>query len=305
MKIKKIILIFNNLLKTNFGRAKILKVVKNFLVLQIKKKLSQKPFVFKTCSKSFAFVQKGIDSSSISGLFYYGLNEFNEVLFAWHILRPDDIFFDIGANQGSWGLILCPKKIICHQFEPSTETFEILKKQISLNERFKDYLIPHKKAISNKNSTVNFTKDFFTSNQIIEKNKKDINYEKVKSITLNSASEKYGMPTLIKIDVEGFNYQVLEKGNKVLENPTLKALIIETFRRQEFKKKSFIEFEELLASYGFYPYSYNPIMRTIKPITKTNDPLLNDNDTIYFRVSRDDLILLKESKPLKVLGKYY
>ena len=306
MKIKKIVLIFNYLLKRNIGRAKILKIVKNFTVLQIKKNLSKKPFVFETCSKSFAFVQKGIDSASISGLFYYGLNEFNEVLFAWHILRPDDIFFDIGANQGSWGLILCPKKIICHQFEPSTETFEILKKQISLNERFKDYLIPHKKAISNKNSTVNFTKDFFTSNQIIDKKtkNKDINFEKVKSITLNSASEKYGMPTLIKIDVEGFNDQVLEKGNKVLENPTLKALIIETFRRIEYKKKSFMEFEELLASYGFYPYSYNPIMRTIKPITKTNDDPFA-NDTIYFRVSRDDLILLKESKPLKVLGELY
>ena len=125
------------------------------------------------------------------------------MLFAWHILRPNDIF-DIGASQGSWGLVLCPKKIICHEFEPSTETFANLKKQISLNEKFNDYLIPHKVAISNKNSTVNFTKDFFTSNQIIyEKTKtKDINIEKVKSITLNSASEKYGIPTLIKIDVE-------------------------------------------------------------------------------------------------------
>ena len=109
------------------------------------------------------------------------------------------------------------------------------------------------------------------------------------------------MPTLIKIDVEGFNDQVLEKGNKVLENPTLKALIIETFRSQELKKKSFIEFEELLASYGFYPYSYNNNAYN-KAISKTNDCF--SNDTIYFRVSRDDLILLKESKPLKVLEYY-
>ena len=304
IRIKNFILILNNLLKTNFGRKNILKIFRKFIVLQIKKNLSRKPFIFKTCSNSFAFVQKGIESQSISGLFYYGLIELNEVLFSWHILRPNDIFFDIGANQGSWGLILCPKKVLCHQFEPSSETFANLKKQISLNEKFKDYLIPHKVAISNKNSIVSFTKDFFTSNHITNEIKnKDINFEKVESITLNAAAKKYGIPTLIKIDVEGFNYQVLEKGNKVLENPTLKALIIETFRSQESKKKSFIEFEELLASYGFYPYSYNPIMRTIKPITKKND--CSSNDTIYFRVSRDDLILLKESKPLKVLGEYY
>ena len=29
------------------------------------------------------------------------------------------------------------------------------------------------------------------------------------------------------------------------------------------------------------------------------------NDTIYFRLNRNDLILLKESIPLKVLGEFY
>ena len=305
IKIKKILRILRHLSKTNHGKANFIIIYKNFLVLQIKKNLSKKPFIFKTCSKSFAFVQQGINSDSISGLFYYGLNEFNEVLFAWHILRPNDIFFDIGANQGSWGLILCPKKIVCHEFEPSKDTYEVLQKQILLNKKFQSYLVPHKEAIFNKNGTIEFTIGRFTCNQIKANNikNKNIKFEKVRSITLNSASEKYGNPTLIKIDVEGFNQEVLEKGNKVLANPSLKALIIETFRSEEVKKKSFKEFEKLLASYGFYPYSYNPIRRTIKPITKRNEG--SKNDTIYFRVKRDDLILLKESIPLKVLGKYY
>ena len=136
MRIKKIFFIFKNLLKTNFGRENILIILKNFLVLQIRKNLSKKPFIFKNCSNTFAFVQKGIESQGISGLFYYGISELNEVLFAWHILRPNDIFFDIGANQGSWGLILCAKKVLCHEFEPSTVTYECLQKQISLNKKF-------------------------------------------------------------------------------------------------------------------------------------------------------------------------
>ena len=45
MKIKKIILIFNNLYKTDIGRAKILKIFKNCLVLQIKKN-SQKNLLY-------------------------------------------------------------------------------------------------------------------------------------------------------------------------------------------------------------------------------------------------------------------
>ena len=81
-------------------------------------------------------------------------------------------------------------------------------------------------------------------------------------------------------------------------------MIIETFRSEEIKKRSFIEFEELLASYDFHPYIYDPIRRTIQPITKNNEGSSNEN-TIYFRVNRDNLILLKESAPLKVFGKYY
>ena len=49
----------------------------------------------------------------------------------------------------------------------------------------------------------------------------------------------YIYPKLIKIDVEGFNDQVLEKGEKLLSNPTLRALIIETFRNGVAKEKIF------------------------------------------------------------------
>ena len=77
IKIKRIFCILTNLLKTNYGRANFIVIFKNFLLLQIKKNLSKKPFVFKTCSKSFAFVQQGINSDSISSLFYYGISELN------------------------------------------------------------------------------------------------------------------------------------------------------------------------------------------------------------------------------------
>ena len=59
-------------------------------------------------------------------MYYCGILEVPEVLFAWNLLRENDIFFDIGANQGSWGLILCAKGVYCNEFEPSSETFRQL-----------------------------------------------------------------------------------------------------------------------------------------------------------------------------------
>ena len=50
--------------------------------------------------------------------------------FYWNRLKNfsfEFVYIDIGANQGSWGLVLCAKKIYCHEFEPSSETFKSLK----------------------------------------------------------------------------------------------------------------------------------------------------------------------------------
>ena len=93
-----------------------------------------------------------------------------------------------------------------YEFEPSSDSFACLEKQILLNKKLRNYLIPHKEAIFNKNSTIDFTIGRNTSNQVRSNNikNKKLKFEKVRSITLDSASKKYGNPTLIKIDVEGF-----------------------------------------------------------------------------------------------------
>ena len=62
------------------------------------------------------------------------------------ILNNEDIFIDIGSNIGYYSL-LCSK--ICkkvHSFEPLTENFDILKKNIKIN-NIKN-IIPSKLAIS-------------------------------------------------------------------------------------------------------------------------------------------------------------
>ena len=139
-KIKSFVWAISGLLGTPIAKKNKFRVIINILIFQIRKNLSKKPFVFKTCTNTFAYTQKNIDTSGIAGLFYTGLIESSEILCAWHLVRPNDIFFDIGANQGAWGLILCAKKIYCHEFEPSSETFQSLQKQISFRLVFIDYL---------------------------------------------------------------------------------------------------------------------------------------------------------------------
>ena len=202
-------------------------------------------------------------------------------------------------------MILCAKKIYCHEFEPSSETFQSLQKQISFNKESKDYLLPHKLAISNKNGTIEFTVGRGQNNQI--KSNFSVNtlkslYEKVKVATLDSLAEKYGYPTIIKIDTEGFTNEVLEKGEKVLKHKSLKALFIETFRKYDSKTQRFIEMEKMLANYGFFPYFFDITNRELRPITNHNE---GSQDTIYIRNNEENLHLIKESKPLKIFNQYY
>ncbi len=295
----------SKVLNTPIAKNNKFRVIINILIFQIKKNFSKKPFVFRTCTNTFAYTQKNIDTSGIAGLFYTGLIEASEILCAWHLVRPNDIFFDIGANQGAWGLVLCKKNIYCHEFEPSSETFQSLKKQISFNKNFKNYLLPHKLAISNKNGTIQFTLGRGQNNQI--KSDHSINnlkssYEEVKVATLDSIAEKYGYPTIIKIDTEGFTNEVLEKGGKVLKHKSLRALFIETFRKYDSRTQRFIEMEKLLASYGFFPYFFDITNRILKPITKPDE---GDQDTIYIRKNEENINLIKESKPLKIFNQYY
>jgi len=60
---------------------------------------------------------------------------------------------------------------------------------------------------------------------------------------------------LIKIDVEGFELQVLKGADKTLKNKSLLVVIMETFGKNDLDK--------YLCKYGFKPYTYNPFNREL------------------------------------------
>ena len=81
---------------------------------------------------------------------YYALYQFHLSRFLTKINTPF-IFLDIGANQGIFSLAagknLHCKKVLA--FEPVSDIYNILKKNIAIN-KLEKTVIPHKVAISNK-----------------------------------------------------------------------------------------------------------------------------------------------------------
>ncbi|HCN84407.1 MAG TPA: hypothetical protein DIT07_12420 [Sphingobacteriaceae bacterium] len=127
-------------------------------------------------------------------------------------IKPDSIVIDIGANIGVFSLYAAlsgAKKV--YSFEPSKEAFQILCKNIELN-NLKDVIIPFNKAVSSVDDlTIKFPVSSSPYNKIDNKIDDDEDYLEVKTISLKSICDENNIQTigLLKLDCEGAEFDIL------------------------------------------------------------------------------------------------
>lgn len=272
-----------NAIKRTFGFIHQHPLAKQHLVLaylkliiwQIKSRLSSDFIKVKFLDQTYFLAKKGL--TGITGNIYTGLHEFEEMGFLLHFLRPEDTFFDVGANVGSYTLLassVCKAKSF--SFEPSPITFNILTENIVLN-KLEDLVQTINKGVGKENGILRFSESEDTTNHVIADNEKSNYTIEVPIVALN---DYYSMakPALIKIDVEGFETEVLNGADQLLKDLNLKAIIIELIGGGGRYGYDENKIHEKLLSHSFKPYSYNPIARKIKEIKKHND-----SNTIYLR----------------------
>lgn len=234
-----------------------------------KKDLIKKKFV----GNLNVYAKKGLNG--ITGNIYCGLHEFEDMGFLLHFLREDDTFFDIGANVGSYTLLasgVTRCKTLC--FEPSPITFKILSDNIKLN-KFVSKVTAYNLAIGSRVGHLNFTENEDTTNRVVTSSDSCLSI-KVEVKTLDDFSDD--IPSLMKIDVEGFETEVLNGATNILSNPKLKAIIIELNGcgyRYGFDEN---EIHIKLTQLGFKPYTYQPFNRKLISL-----PTFTPFNTIYIR----------------------
>ncbi len=160
-----------------------------------------------------------------TGNIYCGLHEFEDMAFLLHLLRPDDLFVDIGANIGSYTVLasaVCDARSI--SVEPDPGTMESLKRNVEAN-RIGESVRLIQAALGAASGSVRFTVGQDTTNRVA--GEADANTRDVEVRTLDEIL-KSQKPTLIKMDVEGYEPEVIAGGVKTLEVPSLLAVITET-----------------------------------------------------------------------------
>ncbi len=134
-------------------------------------------------------------------------------------IKADSVVIDIGANIGVFSLYAAlsgAKKV--YAFEPSKEAFEILCKNISLN-NFSDIIIPINKAVSNVDDLIlQFPYSSSPYNSIGScDSDNNMNYCEISTITINTFIERndaIDKIDLLKLDCEGAEFDILPSLNE-------------------------------------------------------------------------------------------
>jgi FkbM family methyltransferase len=131
-------------------------------------------------------------------------------------LRPGALVFDIGAHQGVVAMMLAqevgPAGVVI-ALEPNPHNAAAARRNCELNVMAQ--LVVVEAAVSNHSGTVTFNESLDGQ---LDDGSGAHGRITVESVTLDDLAEKYGMPALVFIDVEGAECMVLENGARVLES---------------------------------------------------------------------------------------
>jgi FkbM family methyltransferase len=257
----KIISIVKNIIQHPMNRNAPVTALWRFFKWQIFAKIIGYPVVFPFVGKCVLIIEKGM--AGATGNIYNGLHEHNDMLFAIHFLREEDLFIDVGANVGVYTVLAaahCGAQVI--SFEPIPETHSNLKRNVLVNDIHERVLLINKAAAGEEKS-VYFTSTLDAGNHALYQ-EDSIQGQRIKidCTTLDLVTSR--IPNLIKIDVEGFETEVIEGAKKILSGHELKAIIIElngSGKRYGYNEENI---HHTLLSYGFLPYFYNSFNRKIE-----------------------------------------
>lgn len=233
-----------------------------------------------------------------TGNIYTGLMEFAEMGFLLHLLRPGDLFGDIGANIGSYTILasgVTGSNSI--SVEPVRSTFLNLKRNVAVND-LEALVELCNCGVGAEKGKLYITKDFDTVNHIVSGDEMaGKGTDEVDIVTMDELFSRK-TPILIKMDVEGFEMSVLQGGKQILERKELKGIIIElngACLRYGVKEE---DIHQLLLSYNFFPVSYNPIDRDIHALSTFG----KNGNTIYIRDESFIRDRITKARKVKVLN---
>jgi len=193
-----------------------------------------------------------------------GLCEFEDMCFVMHLLRPGELFVDVGANVGAYTVLASGvAKARTIAFEPGPLAFSYLAANVRLNV-IESLAQPVQAAVGAEEGTLRLTDNLGTENYV---DPNAISGVDVAVTTLDKALENEA-PVLMKIDVEGFETKLFEGAKTTVARTSLKAMIVE--RAGNASRYGFDEaaLHRDIAAKGFQACRYLPLERRLEKLDR-------------------------------------
>ena len=248
-----------------------------FFKWQLVSRLAPGPSVFTFVNNSRLLMQQGLTGAT--GNYYTGLYEFEDMAFTLHMLRPDDLFVDVGANIGAYtilaGAVVGATTIAV---EPIPAVFRHLQKNVALNGT-SDRTDLHNVAAGRNNGTLRFTSAASTTNRVVSDELGTVGVIEVPVRTLDEIIGER-QPSLLKIDVEGYEAEVLGGAQQTLAKPSVMAVITELVGHGRRYGADEGALHEQFLALGFRPFAYQPFERKLLSLEGKNQ---HSGNTIYVK----------------------
>lgn len=263
---------------------------------QVGSRLVPGPVVVPFVDDTRLIVRRGMHSAT--GALYLGLEEFEDMLFVLHLLRPGDHFGDVGGNVGVYSILAAHAGATGVAWEPVPGVCQVLRDNLALN-GFEARIEVRNAGVGAEPGTLQFTQALGTVNHVLAEGEAAGPVVTCPVETLDAAIGQ--PPTLLKIDVEGFETAVLAGGAHTLAHPALMAVVLELNGAGARYGHRDADLDATMRGHGFAPHRYVPAERALVPLATFN----TRGNTLYVRDAEAARARLREARRFEVRGTRY
>jgi FkbM family methyltransferase len=265
-----------------------------FLKWQVRARLAAGSMEFQWIGNTRMLVQRG--DMGFTQNIYCGLHDVAEMAYVLHAMTENDLFVDVGANLGSYTVLACGVKGsrgVC--FEPVPSTYARLRDNLNLN-NLQSRVTAYNLGLSDRDGELLFTDGESSTNHVVARSERSEKTISVPMRTLDSMLQRES-PTMLKIDVEGFETPVLKGAGGVLGNPSLHTVLMELNglgSRYGFEEDWIVNH---MHEYGFSAFEYDPFARKLAVVAGKKSASSN---TIFVRNSERMAEVLRNAPRIQV-----
>ena len=236
----------------------------------------------------------------IGGRMHYvlGFGEFDDMAFTAHLLRRDEVFVDVGANIGAYTLIAATcAGAHCVAFEPVERIHHYLSRNVALNQLQSRVELFHS-AVGAAAGELSMTAGMGEINHVQRPGEAG-DMVRVPVVTLDAFFAQRQPPAMIKMDVEGFETEVINGAAGLLRRQPPLALLLELSGGGERYGYDEMRLHENLLSFGYTPCRYAGMQRKLSPL-QAGWRLGDSPNMLYVRDVEEARRRVNEAPPFKL-----